>query len=288
MRFTQIGKIVWGQDGSIWGGYLFRFGNHGECFAYDLAEMKANGEKESSPVCTFTLDKADILSPHSNSVSFGKEYFEKNDEFPLLYTNIYNNYANAENQRKGVTCVYRLQRNGREFSSTLVQTIEIGFVEDAVLWKSTDGDIRPYGNFAIDKENGVYYAFTMRDESQTTRYFSFALPTLKDGVYDEKSGVNKVVLQASDIQSYFDCEYHRFMQGACLHDGKIYSVEGFTHSPENPAALRVIDLQAQKQARFVDLVALGFAIEPEFIEFYEGVCYYSDGHGNVYEVDFEE
>lgn len=287
MKAKKVGKITWGQDGAIWGGYLFRFGSRGECFVYELAEVKKNGaEQETKPICTFKLDKAELIAPHSNVVSFGNEYFSPDDEFPLLYSNIYNNYASAQDPLKGVTCVYRLQRNGAAFFTTLVQVIGVGFAEDAELWRSADGDIRPYGNFAIDKEKGVYYAFTMRDQAQTTRYFAFELPKLADGDFDEKLGVRKVVLNTQDIKEYFDCEYHRFIQGACFHGGKIYSVEGFSGDEKNKPALRVIDVRNKRQEHYVDFVEMDMPVEPEFIEFYQERCYYCDGHGNVYELTF--
>ena len=90
-----------------------------------------------------------MLVPHSNSVVFGNEYYDEQDEFPLLYTNIYNNYAKNDDKLEGVCLVYRIERNEREFTSTLVQIIQIGFVDDENLWTSAGEkeDVRPYGNF---------------------------------------------------------------------------------------------------------------------------------------------
>ena len=188
---------------------------------------------------------------------------------------------------KGVCAVYRLQRNGNEFTTTLVQIIEIGFVEDGNYWKSANTeDIRPYGNFVIDRNKGIYYGFTMRDESKTTRYFSFNLPKLCDGVFDAEYGVNRVVLNVGDIKDYFDCEYHKFIQGAAFYNGKIYSAEGFTNSEERPPAMRIIDVNDKKQVQFIDLVKMGYTIEPEMIDFYKDICYYSDNHGNLYVIEF--
>ena len=287
MKAKKVGKITWGQDGAIWGGYLFRFGSHGECVVYDFEEVKANGCTETQPYGSFTLDKAEMINPHSNSVAFGNEYYAQGDEFPLLYSNIYNNYAREENPLKGVTLVYRLQRTGNVFTSTLVQWIEVTFTENTELWKSVEcADIRPYGNFAIDCEKDLYYAFTMRDQTQTTRYFAFDLPKLADGVADAELGVKKVMLAEGDIKEYFDCSYHRFIQGACLHGGKIYSVEGFSGDEKNKPALRVIDVRNKRQEHYVDFVEMDMPIEPEFIEFYQERCYYCDGHGNVYELIF--
>ncbi len=276
-------KIRGGQDGAIFKDYMFRFDALGECFVYDLNSF--NGE-ETEAISTFLLDKADIIAPHGNSVMFGREYFDAGDEFPLLYSNIYNNFANAEDKLKGVCLVYRIRRDGNKFSSTLVQMIEIGFTENPEHWCSSDkNDVRPYGNFVIDSQKGIYYAFTMRDESETVRYFSFELPKLCDGVEDERFNIKKVTLNISDIKEYFDCEYHRFVQGACFHEGKIYSLEGFGPG-ENPPVMRIIDVEAKKQIQVVDFLELGLEKEPEFIDFKDGVCYYGDNPGNLYVIEF--
>ncbi len=239
------------------------------------------------PISAFALDKVDILMPHSNAVTFGKEFFENDDEFPLLYTNIYNSYAGAQDKMKGVCAVYRLTRKGCDFDTKLVQIIEIGFVEDTSLWASVDGDVRPYGNFTVDVDAGIYYGFTMRDGERKTRYFSFDLPKLSDGSFDEKFGANRVVLQKDDIKEFFDCDYHRFIQGAICHGGKIYSVEGFTNDPTNVPAMRIIDPVAKKQERIVLFPELGTTAEPEFVDFWQGNCCYGDGFGNLYILSLE-
>ena len=189
MEAKKKGIIAKGQDGAVFKGFLFRFDTDGSCNVYRLSQIS----DASAPVCRFVLDKSDRIVPHCNSVMFSNKRYNENDEFPLLYCNIYNNYEKADNKQKGVTCVYRLERDGDAFSTTLVQLIEIGFTEDNI-WKSTNrDDVRPYGNFAIDTENGIYYAFTMRDEAQTTRYFAFDLPNINDGTYDNIFGVKRVV-----------------------------------------------------------------------------------------------
>ena len=45
--------------------------------------------------------------------NFGNEYYDEKDEFPLLYTNIYNNYAKTDDKRKGITCVYRIHKEDK-------------------------------------------------------------------------------------------------------------------------------------------------------------------------------
>ena len=94
MKMNKIGKIAGGQDGAIWGDLLFRFQNHGGCYVYDLNNLEE--------LARFRLDGTDAWMPHSNAVMFGSEYFAEGDEFPLLYTNVYNTYAKEEDRREGV------------------------------------------------------------------------------------------------------------------------------------------------------------------------------------------
>ena len=287
MEFKQIASSKYGQDGAIFGNLYFRFDHLGAGSVYDLSTLDFKAVAELSPIAEFTLDRASEIAPHSNAVCFGSEYYCEGDEFPLLYTNIYNNYAKTDRPLKGVCCVYRLQRDDDSFKTTLVQLIEIGFTKDSDLWCSADvEDVRPYGNFTIDRERGLYWAFVMRDGTQSTRYFSFRLPKLADGVWDESLGLRRVVLTSSEILSQFDCPYHDYVQGACCHRGKIYSVEGFHADGKHPPAMRVIDTQTGVQERYIDLVAHNCLIEPECIDFLGDTCYYSDANGALYTVDF--
>lgn len=280
MNIRFLGNIAPGQDGAIFGPWLFRMENRGQCHVYRL---------DRDPICeaaVFRLDRWETVVPHSNAVMFGCEYYDPEDEFPLLYSNIYNNYAKAEDPLVGVCCVYRVIRRGEEFTTKLVQLIRVGFTADPELWCSHGGDIRPYGNFAIDREQGIYYGFTMRDGSNATRYFAFPLPKLREGTPDEAWGVPVVTLEKKDILKSFDCPYHRFLQGACCHEGKIYSLEGFTNDGNNPPALRIIDPQQGVQESCGLFKEYGLDTEPELIDFYGETCYYGDCKGNLYVFDF--
>lgn len=289
MKIENISKIKNNrQDGAISNGFLFSFNHQGKCTVYQMEKLECIKDGEAEVFAEFVLDKTDTIIPHSNSVAFGNEYYDKKDEFPLLYTNIYNNYANSDNKLKGVCLVYRLQRKQKVFESTLVQMIEIGFTEDENLWKSTGEkeDIRPYGNFTIDAEQGIFYAFTMRDNTQTMRYFSFGLPMVTQGEICKEYNVKKVALTQSDIIECFDCDYQHYIQGACCHEGKIYSLEGFTDSVDNPSAIRIIDTKLKKEVAFKKFKDFGTNIEPEMIDFYDEICYYADHNGNMYKLFF--
>ena len=288
MKIKQIAKTQGGQDGAIYGNHMFRFNTKGICRVYDISSLNEKKDEiiEFSPIAEFTLDRAEEIVPHSNAVVFGYELYEEGDEFPLLYSNIYNNYAKAEDKLVGVCCVYRLQREGKSFKTTLVQLIEIGFTDDRELWRSKEdiADVRPYGNFVIDNNNGKYYAFVMRDDDKTTRYFAFNMPKITAGTIDNKFAVNKVTLPKTDIIEYFDVPYHNYIQGAVMKNGKIYSVEGF-HERIHPA-IRVIDPANKKQEFFFDFFNAGFPHEAECIDFFNDRCLYSDAKGNIFEIDF--
>lgn len=291
MKIQNISKLKGSrQDGAISAGYLFSFNSLGVCTVYEMASVKCMEGGEAEVFSEFTLDKNDFIRPHSNSVAFGNEYYDENDEFPLLYTNIYNNYANSDDKLKGVCLVYRLQRFDKDFVTTLVHIIEVGFVENDKLWKSSaeKEDVRPYGNFVIDTDNSIFYAFTMRDNLHSTRFFAFKLPKVNQGEFCEEYNVKKITLRESDILEWFDCEYQHYMQGACCHNNKIYSLEGFTDSLDNPSAIRIIDTKLKKQIYFKEFKELGTNVEPEMIDFENDICYYADHNGNAYELFFTD
>lgn len=289
MKIQKVAVSTGGQDGAFWGDYLFRFEADGTGVVQDARPLDSAGDGvvELPVVAEIHFNENDPVIPHCNAVVFGIEYFAPDDEFPLMYANIYNNYSGAEDRREGMCCVYRLQRNGTAFSLTLVQIIQIGFKDD-LLWISggETKDIRPYGNFVIDCEKNLLHAFTMRDADRVSRYFTFNLPKLSDGEWSETYGVRFVTLGKEDVCQWFDTEYHCFIQGGCCYGGKIYSSEGFTRSEENAPALRVIDPEQKKQMFHCNLLKLGYEEEAEFVDFRNGKCYYSDACGTIYQVEF--
>lgn len=267
LHFTHLGNIAKGQDGVIYDSCLLRFDSKGNCRVYDLQTL--------TELSAFTLDKADILTPHSNSVSLRGD---------ILYTNLYNTYAKETDRKEGICCAYRITRKGNTFRTQLVQVIRIGFA-DTSLWQSENRqDVRPYGNFVV--EHNTLHAFVMRDESHSTRFFRFRLPEITAGE-PIPWGVPVVTLTPADIESQFDESYVNYMQGAICVDGLLYSVEGFNHpNDRGRPALRVFDTNRQKQVFFADLVEYGLLSEPEWID-YSGDClYYADHAGNVYRLQF--
>ncbi len=272
-----------GQDGAIWGGFLFRFGPSGSCVIYRMSDYKK--------VSRLTLDKVDLLKPHSNAVFFGTEYYEEGDEFPLFYTNIYNTYDKAEDKKEGICCVYRITRDGLVFSSELVQVIRVGFAKGSEYWYSEDRrDIRPYGNFVLDKKSNTLCVYVLRDQERKMRIFKFKMPGFTSGELNAEWGARELVLSVEDIISYFDVDYCDFIQGAVCYDGLLYSVEGGTYvTPGSvfPPKFRIYDLEKEEQIFYFELKDCGLFAEPELLDVYEGRMYYSGNQGNFYTLQFE-
>ena len=279
IRLTQLGTISSGQDGAISNGYIFRFDQAGLCRVFCLSTLEKIAE--------FTLEKADLLAPHSNSVCFGPNRWEEDDEFPIIYTNIYNNYSSRENRLEGVCCAYRIVRDGTQFTSQLLQVIQVDFVHDSRYWCSESvKDVRPYGNFVVDGDDLI--AFVMRDETHATRFFRFALPKITEGVMDDVWGVPVAHLTPEHIEQQFDECYVNYMQGATCHNGILYSVEGFDMPNDNAHPyIHIFDTKQEKLVLAVDLTTLGLSRETEFVDVYQDTVYYGDCHGNFYQILFE-
>lgn len=277
VRMEPLPKVFGGQDGTVMGDCFFRFDGDGSCYVYHLPEF--------SLIDHFFLEKSDILKMHCNAVDFGLKYSES-DEFPLVYINIYNSYSKEADPLLGVCGVYRLFRENGGFRSSLVQVIRIGFVSDSELWCSAGKkDIRPFGNFTVDRKGNQLIAFTMRDEAYQTRVFSFSLPDPSAGIFSEIWGVPVLTLEKEDIRSSFNGGYSHFLQGACCHDGKLYSTEGF-NGPEEPPCIRIFDLQQGCQIAELPLFHWGFELEAECIAVFGDGFLYSDGNGNAWKLSF--
>jgi hypothetical protein len=236
-----------GQDSAIASdGHIMSFTNDGYYKVIDI-----NGQLLKSQTA---LDQQATIAPHSNCAFFGTEKYDEGDLYPLVYTNAYN----TAGLPKGAFYAYRLKN---DLTTTFLQTIKIGFTEENI-WTGGSSNVRPYGNFLMDTDNGKLYAYTMIDNLNVTRFFRFSMPELSDGA--------TVTLQESDIEEYFDVPYFYYIQGGCYYNGKIYASCGFTSAD---CKLYVIDLADKKCSSIVPLG--GFAGEPETVFAYKDELYVS-------------
>lgn len=250
-----------GQDGAIYGDFMF--------FCNDSCSCKVVQISTQETIATFYLDQYETILPHCNTVVFGNKY-DISDKFPLLYVNAYNN----TNLPKGTVYVHRIitDSNGLPTGTTLIQTITIGFTANSI-W--TDGnDVRPYGNFFVDTDNGYLYAYTLKDSDNITRFFKFVLPDIS---------TLTVTLQTTDIIEQFDAPYMEYIQGNTYHGGKAYILGGLG-TASSTGYLYVINLQSAKIISKVDFANTTGNLEPEFIS-----AYYDKlimGNSTAYEYTF--
>lgn len=249
------------QGGCVYGGKLFRFNDNKNFIVTNIAD----GTTYASGALS-----GDIV-PHANSVTWGKKYSDS-DPYPLVYINAYN----ADNLPKGTCYVYRISESSTTpvtMTISLIQTISIGFVEDST-WKSSDSDIRPYGNFCVDAENEILYVYTLRDADQHTRFFKFALPSTSSAT---------VTLAKTDIIDQFDTDYFAIIQDNTYHDGKIYICSGYGPAT-NKGYIRVVDLAKKAEVSKACLTDAGLTFEPEIIDIYNDrlIC----GNVTVYQFLF--
>lgn len=279
MKVESVGKVRSGQDGALYKGLLFRGNGDGSLAVYRMSDHEM--------LDNIMLDKVEQVMPHSNAVFFGG-FYDEGDEFPVLYTNLYNSYAKAEDRREGTLAAYRITRKDGKFTSTLLQLIRIGFVEDRELWKSLpgSGDYRPYGNFILDTEKNRLWAFVMRDKEPLTRFFGFDMPSIRSG--ESRALCPVVTLNKEDIRARFDIPYQHAIQGACFHQGIIYTLEGFGTNPDYLSVLRLADTEKGEQIGYYDFPALGMSEETEMIDYdaESGTFLYSDSTGELFRLTF--
>lgn len=197
------------------------------------------------------------------------------EEECYMYSNIYNSYASSTTDKHiGECCVYNVVEVDGTWTNSLKQLIKIGFINDANYWSPVT-EARPYGNFAVDAENKYLYAFTMYSSKGLTYWYKFNLPQVTDGEWNDTYGCYVCTLNLEDVVDSWTTTLQNYVQGACVHDNLIYSTEGFNGSTgTNVARMRIIDPTKKKEIATFHFYADDDPVEPEFIEFYNGICYY--------------
>ena len=253
-KIDTIGNVVGGghQGGCVYGNLLFVCMGTGSVNVYNLLQNCAIAYA-MTPIATFQLG----MQLHGNSVFFGKKYDDA-DPFPILYVNSYN-----DNIQKGSLYGFRISVSGSTYTCTLVQTIHIGFVNSSI-WTDGASDTRTYGNFIIDTEKNILYAYTLLDTTNVTRFFAFTMPEVN---------VTETTFSESDILSRFDIRHLPYIQDTCFIDGRIYVGSGMG-DPSVPRMITVIDAGFQAivaQVNFNDsVISIVRQSEPELIDYYNG------------------
>ena len=198
------------EGAALYGDYLFQAEIGSRVNIYNFAEKKY--------ITTIRLSNLG----HADTMCFGTEKVDENDEFPILYISGSQVY---EEGKRGNIYAYRLIRQKDEqgvenWSGTLIQHIKTP-------------DVAVVGSFpdvVIDeKENCMWMVgwfqnmgYNSDDGSGCTYIFSkYQMPSITEGTKDKK-GVYQFVMSEENRMSYFlTHDVHAITQGLCFYNGMI-------------------------------------------------------------------
>ena len=198
------------EGAALYGDYLFQASLNSELHIY-------NFEKKEY----ITSIKLPSVG-HADTMCFGVEKVDENDEFPALYISGSKVY---EEGKKGDIYVYKIIRENDEqgvenWSGTLIQRIK---TPDITI-------VGSYPDIVIDEKDSCMWiigwfqnmGYNTNDGSGCTYIFSkFQTPSITDGKKD-KNGVYQLVLSEENRQSYFLLyDVHAITQGLCFYNGII-------------------------------------------------------------------
>lgn len=229
------------QGGDCWGDYFFQFvKNNFQVRIYDLSSKTL-----IQKVNLAESQRGFVSNCHCNTVCFGAEFYDAEDDFPLIYVSTgysADGYTGA--------LVYRITRNNKSFSFTLVQTIR--FPVDKSSWT----EFIPGDQFA-------YLCY--RSERVI---FKVPMPKLKDG--------DQIISRNDAVETYQFTPQPDWMatsrnQDRMYYQGKILFVSGVP--PGEASVFIVLNLESRERERIIDFKKIGLTSEPESIFIWQGdIC----------------
>lgn len=232
------------QGMAVWGKWLLSLEHGGHCHVFDRSSGALKEEAD------FYLGSSDNAN-HCNQANFGVEAMP-GAEMPLVYVTV-----GKPGSPLDMRChVESISRNGKEWKSELVQTIEL----DTIGWHAA-GLQTIFGapSWLIDRDDKAIWVFSarLRTLPRTTPSFDmscyvatkFRIPAVAEGEF--------VRLALDDVldQVVFEMDVYATQSG-CIHDGKIYYSFGFGQQKNDPRVLsrvRVYDLKKREIAHRIEL-----------------------------------
>lgn len=244
-------------------------------FIYNLN----TGEKECNLLFDSVLNERRFTKPHANQVSFGKDFYDSNSDFPLLYVSQVNGGSgrNDISGERGVL-VYNLKKGiTGYYTPDLVQAI-IPDLSDTEITKKI-GQYTP--NYIVDTlKNQIlvmgYPQPSWFDLRGPQPMAILRIPSLSEG------GV--IQFSNSDFVDSFQLDNSISIQQSFIMGKKVFSTGGWLKR----GTLRIIDLEAKKQERLYNLYDFTNG-EPQFFGFWRNrYLYYEAGtKGIMYEFHFK-
>lgn len=205
---------------------------------------------------------------HSNQSTFGVEFYEVGDCFPLLYVS-----QHAKEDKRYFVEAYRIlpiwNDSIAEFSSFSVQLVHTIYFPPMTEENSL-GNV----NMVIDAENRQIYTYSRNNNSSQNnsgvcKISQFDIPDIHQ---------KKVYLEDSDIKSSFFIDSQAAnMQGGCIKDGILYIGRGYYSV--GYIYLYAINLELEAEVARIDILSKLHKWEPEGCFFYNGTVMLSATDG---------
>lgn len=233
------------QSAAVWREYLFLIPKYrGKIYMYNL--------KEKRLLCTFGMESMTELCNgydiyHCNQTTFGTDFYENSDPFPLLYIS-----QRARNDNRCFTEVFRIlplkKENDGDYTSMelrLVQTIYFPPMSEA----NSLGNV----NCVIDSENRLLYTYSRNNVKTDSNYRQCKISCFNiPNAYEEV-----VYLEDSDIKSSFMIDISAYyMQGACIVGRYLCIARGA--ASVKYIDLNIVDLKTQQMKKQIDLFGNGY------------------------------
>ncbi len=239
------------QSAAVFGDYcIFVTNKRSSFYLYSLSNRKVLHKLEMIPRSGSDFMGYDLY--HCNQASFGVDFYNEQDLFPLLYIS-----QRARNDRRCFIEVFRIEPNksdeGEDFTSmiiSLVQTIYLPVMSET----NSLGNV----NCVVDRETRKMYMYSRNNDINDFNYgcCKISCMDIPDAHKEE------VVLSDSDILDSFmlGCSAIN-MQGGCILNGNLYIGQGYEKA--GYIYMNVINLKKRQLECQVDLLARGVRWEPE-------------------------
>ena len=210
---------------------------------------------------------------HSNQSTFGVDYYDSNDYFPLLYVS-----QRANQEGRCFTEVFRILPS-RDDNSMDISSFDVKLVQTIYYPVMSESNSLGNVNTVIDHENRLMYTYS-RNNKQDTNYGMCKISCFNIPAIQQK----EVYLEDTDIiDSYMlPCSAIN-MQGGCIKNGKLYIGQGYYSA--GYILFNIVDLVYRKLEKQVDLIQHGFTEEPEGCFWYDGSPMISTVSGNIWRIE---
>lgn len=239
------------QGASCYGDFLFQFQDHNSnVYIYNLKDKTFIEKVALKPVS----------KNHCNNVSFSNIFYEKGDDFPLLYV------SGSTSETYNQVQVYRIFHNDNVFSLEKIQNI--------TLPEGNDTNQMFWTQVMIDNEEDYMYVLS-KDKMNTRTYISkFNIPTID---YSE------IHYYDNDIIEQFEVTNSVHKQGAVIHKRFLYAMFGVPGCGDTNY-LKIYDLDNKEDYMTFNISEMGFNQEFEGLTVYEDMLIAPTNNSGIFSI----